>query len=102
MNAHKLFEKINAWKMMYNQIPLPLSNNTDADKIKIETDLEWDARMLQNASKLEVIHRLIGTPIGETLTAAIELAKTNDRKNIPEIRKLLIDVQKYMYEYDLN
>jgi len=102
MNAHKLFEKISAWKVMYEQIPLPLSNNADADKIKTETDLEWDSQMLKNASKLEVVHRIIGTPIGETLTAAIELARTNDRKNIPEIRKLLIDVQKYMYEYDLN
>jgi len=87
---------------MYNQIPLPLSNNTDADKIKTETDLGWDTQMLQNASKLEVIHRIIGTPIGESLAEAIELARTNDRKNIPEIRKLLIDVQKYMYEYGLN
>jgi len=102
MNAHKLFEKISAWKVMYAQIPLPLSNNTDADKIKTETDLEWDLQMLKNASKLEVIHRIIGTPIGESLAEAIELAKTNDRKNIPEIRKLLIDVQKYMYEYGLN
>ena len=102
MNAHKLFEKISAWKVMYNQIPLPLSNNTDDDKIKIETDLEWDTQMLKNASKLEVIHRIIGTPVEKTLAAAIELASTNDRKNIPEIRKLLIDVQKYMYEYGLN
>ena len=102
MNARKLFEKISSWKVMYNQIPLPLSSNTDAEKIKTETDLEWDTQMLQNASKLEVIHRIVGTPIGETLTAAIELARTNDRKNIPEIRRLLIDVQKYMYEYGLN
>ena len=87
---------------MYNQIPLPLSNNTDADTIKPETDLEWDSQMLKNASKLEVIHRIIDTPVGETLTAAIELARTNDRKNIPEIRKLLIAVQNYMYEYGLN
>ena len=102
MNAHKLFEKISAWKVMYSQIPLPLSNNIDADTIKTETDLEWDKQMLKNASKLEVIPKIIGTPVGETLTAAIELARANDRKNIPEIRRLLIDVQKYMYEYDLN
>lgn len=87
---------------MYNQIPLPLSNDTDAGKIKTETDLEWDTQMLKNASKLEVIPKIIGTPGGESLATAIELASTNDRKNIPEIRKLLIDVQKYMYEYGLN
>jgi hypothetical protein len=85
---------------MYHQIPLPLSNNTD--KTKTDADLEWDTQLLKNASKLEVIHRITGTPVEETLTAAIELARTNDRKNIPEIRKLLIDVQKYMYEYGLN
>jgi len=86
---------------MYNQIPLPLSNNTDAEKIKIETDLEWDTRMLQNASKLEVIHRIISSPVEESLAAAIELAKANDKNSIPEIRRLLISVQKYMYEYGL-
>ena len=83
MNAHKLFEKISAWKVMYSQIPLPLSNNTDADKIKTETDLEWDKQILRNASKLEVIHRIIGTPVEKFLTTAIELASTNDRENIP-------------------
>lgn len=87
---------------MYNQLPLPLSNNTDADKIKTETDLAWDTQLLKNASKLEIVHRITGSPVEKSLAAAIELASTNDRKNIPEIRKLLMDVQKYMYEYGLN
>jgi len=97
MTAHELFDRIETWNKLYIQIPIPHSSDPLFEISKEQVDRTWDNGMLKNASELEMIPELHGTPVESDLRTAIEIAKTFDRTKLKDIRECLLNVQKYMY-----
>lgn len=102
MTKHELFDRIQTWNMLFDQIPLPTVQNPDAQDIKLEVERQWDAGMLHNASELEVIKEIQGTPVEQDLRTAITYAKSFDRTKLKDIHSLLQKVQKYMFQNHLT
>jgi len=102
MTTHELFDRLQTWNMLFEQIPLPSFNNPTAQQLKLEVERQWDNGMLHNASELEVIDDIKNTPIETDLRTAIEYAKSGDRTKLKEIRSFLQNVQKYMFENRLT
>ncbi len=102
MTSHELFDRIQTWNILFDQMPLPPATNPDVDKIRIEVERQWDNGMLLNASELEMVRDLLGSSVENDLKTAITYAKSFDRSKLQDVHTLLLKVQKYMFQSHLT
>ncbi len=101
MNTHELYDRIQTWIWLYDQIPLPKPQTELAKVIKEETERQWDMGLLFNASELEIVEELKGSTVEHDLNNIITYAKRFDRSKLGEIYSILIKIREYMYKNKL-
>lgn len=101
MTSRELFDRIQTWNSMFEQIEIPPAQNPEAKAIRKEVERKINYEKLFAVSQLEVTNELIGAPVEKNLRKAIDYTRTSDLSKLKEIHKLLIKVQKYMYKNGL-
>jgi len=96
MNLHELCDRLDTWLALANQSTSRQSSNLEAEALRVQVEGGVRGGLLRNASELQMVSELVGTPAEQPLTEAIELAKRGDASHLARIQQLLQYVQKYI------